>query len=678
MAILAWMVAGPAAQAGKVETWRHDSSAAFGRGTKERVVVSDAGRVGLSRVLRPSAPLDAAHVWDLARDPSGVVYAATGDAGKVFRRDAKGGDWSLAYDASDTQVLSLAVLPDGRVFGGTGPSGQVVEITGTEHPASRPDPSVQYVWDLAADADGNLYAATGPTGQLWKRAQDGAWSKLLDSRHPHLLCLAIAPDRSVYAGSDGEGLVYRVAPDGKVSIAYDAAQNEVRSLAVAPDGTVFAGTAAAAEGTGGGPTRGLPPQAARDRPGIIRVSAFRQAPGTATPKPPAPGENAIYRISPDGAVREVFRARVMIFTLVWHVDDRLIAGTGPDGQLFEVRHRETVPIARLDTGQVLSLAPASDGLLIGTGDPGSVLTLAETYRESGTLTSDVLDAKLISRFGAIRWQAECPEGTSLAIQVRTGNVGEPDETWSEWSDPQRDPTTAMAHVPPGRFAQYRAALETKDSSVTPALHGISIRYQTINLAPELTRIDVPDLSEGDGATRQVQLKLKWEATDPNGDDLAYSLDIRKDGWPDWVRLGDRPLTDKTFDWDTTAVPAGVYRVRVTAMDRPSNPPDEALTRERMSEPFLVDHQAPGVTVNAEGQVAQVAVKDELTRIVRASYALDGGDWIAVFPNDRLFDTRSEAISIDLPRLKAGTHVLTVRATDAAGNSGAGDVVFETR
>src|SRR6185312_13322211 len=163
--------------------------------------------------------LDAARVWDLARTAQGVVYAATGDGGKVFRREGNDeSPWTVAYDAGDTQALSLAVLPDGQVFVGTGPTGQVVNVTDPKHAASRPDKGVQYIWDLAADGKGNLYAATGPTGELWKRSPSGAWSRLLDSKHSHLLCVAVAPDGTIYAGSDGEGLVYRVRPDGKTSV----------------------------------------------------------------------------------------------------------------------------------------------------------------------------------------------------------------------------------------------------------------------------------------------------------------------------------------------------------------------------------------------------------------------------------------------------------------------------
>ncbi len=296
----------------------------------------------------------------------------------------------------------------------------------------------------------------------------------------------------------------------------------------------------------------------------------------------------------------------------------------------------------------------------------------------GTLTSDVLDAKLISRFGALAWKVDTPPGTSVSVQVRTGNVGEPDETWSGWSPEQSDPTLASAHVPPGRFAQYRVKLATTDPGSSPELRSVAIRYQTANLPPEIARVDVPDVASADGATRQARLTIRWDATDPNGDDLAYTLAIRKDGWPDWVKLGGDPLTETSFGWDISTVPDGTYRVRVTASDRPSNSPADALVRDRVSDPFLVDHQPPTVSVEAKSGGVSVAIKDDQTRIVKAAYALDGGEWVPVFPVDGLFDTPTESITIPLPDLKLGTHVLMVRATDAAGNLGTGDVVISGR
>jgi hypothetical protein len=388
----------------------------------------------------------------------------------------------------------------------------------------------------------------------------------------------------------------------------------------------------------------------------------------------------VYRIDADGVPREVFRAKALIYALAWQ-GDRLLVGTGPEGQLYEVRNlgQESAPIARLDNGQVLAMLEESPGqLILGTGDPGAVVRLLPGYVERGTLTSDVHDTKLISRFGALSWRAERPEGTSVTLQARTGNVAEPDETWSAWSSEQADPQSARALVPPGRFVQYRATLATRNPAVSPELRSVALSYQTANLPPEINKIDVPDIAAADGVTRQTRLTLRWDVTDPNGDDLNYTLHIRKEGWTEWVPLGTSPLTETNFNWDTTAVPAGLYRVRVTASDRPSNNPDDSLSRERTSDPFLVDHESPGVTIAPRGRGAVVSLRDNLTRLVKAAYALDSGEWVPVFPDDGLFDTPGETITIRLPDLKPGTHVLMVRATDAAGNVGTGDALIEVR
>lgn len=188
---------------------------------------------------------------------------------------------------------------------------------------------------------------------------------------------------------------------------------------------------------------------------------------------------------------------------------------------------------------------------------------------------------------------------------------------------------------------------------------------------------VPDLTAADGVARQIRFALRWDVADPNDDELAFTLFVRKEGWPDWVKLTETPLTDRTYSWDTTAVPAGNYRLKLVASDRPSNPADTAMTRELASDSFVVDHQSPTVSVAAEDRVVKIVLKDDLTRLVKAAYALDGGEWQAIFPDDGLFDTNRETITLALPNLKPGTHVLTVRATDAAGNLGAGDVVFKS-
>jgi hypothetical protein len=534
---------------------------------------------------------------------------------------------------------------------------------------------------------------------------------LYDSKSTHLLSVAVAPYGQVYAGSDGEGLIYRVGREGKATILFDAPQSDIRTLLVTQDGTLYAGTAAEAGGSGGsrnslfltrsgssrsldmnGPERTVGGRGEEDA-SVIRVAQTPPAQpgpsgkpprppggGSATPKPVMPGDNAVYRIDSDGVPREVLRVKALVHAIAW-VDDHLWVGTGPEGQLYEVRERgeESAPVAKLDNGQILSLLPEPEGgLLIGTGDPGGVLRLSAQYAAVGRLVSEVHDTRLVSRFGTMRWRAVQPPGTAVTVQARTGNVSEPDETWSDWSPEQADTTMAQVASPPGRFVQYRVKLATSDPRHTPELRSVALSYRTSNLAPEITRVDVPDLSIADGAVRQTRLNIRWEVTDPNEDDLSFTVSVRKEGWPDWIRLTEDPITERSYSWDTTAFPSGLYRVRVVASDRPSNSPDDALTRERESLSFLVDHDPPRVGLTSKDRGASISLTDDLTRITKAEYAVDGGRWTPIFPDDGIFDSLHEQITLSLSGLGEGTHILMVKATDAAGNIGTGDMLLEIK
>ena len=156
--------------------------------------------------------------------------------------------------------------------------------------------------------------------------------------------------------------------------------------------------------------------------------------------------------------------------------------------------------------------------------------------------------------------------------------------------------------------------------------------------------------------------------------------MKKEGWPSWIALTENPVTESKYEWDSTSVPGGFYRVRLVASDRLSNRPEDALTRDRESEPFLIDHEAPKVAIErkGDGPTLRIRLADDATRLTKAAYAIDGGDWRPIFPDDSLFDAQRETITLKLAELKSGTHVVMVRATDAAGNIGTADVVFEAK
>src|SRR5262249_11361646 len=318
------------------------------------------------------------------------------------------------------------------------------------------------------------------------------------------------------------------------------------------------------------------------------------------PSCPSGGENSLYRIAADGTVREVFREKALVLSQL-RQNGRLFVGTGMDGQLFEVNEatRERSEIARLDNGQILCMCRRADGsIVLGTGDPGRLYVLEDKYTARGTVVSEVLDAKIISKWGALRWKADAPAGTAATVAVRSGNVAEPDETWSDWSAELTDAQQAGIPAPTARFLQYRVTLTSDSPAATPVFHGLTLRYMTTHPAPEVGKIETPDLDAGN-LEEPKRLRFKWSATDPNEDELTYSLFVRKEGWKSWVLLEDN-LSKTEYEWDTTTVPSGVYELKVVASDRKDNPDEDALTGERVTSPFVVSHQPPAVTVKVVG------------------------------------------------------------------------------
>jgi hypothetical protein len=432
----------------------------------------------------------------------------------------------------------------------------------------------------------------------------------------------------------------------------------VRALLVTPD-AIFAGTSAPVARKGSGSSG--PPSKADDRG-------------------PPPGENSLYRIARDGSVRELYRDKTMILRLA-QARGKVLVATGMQGQLFEINEttKEKTEIARLDAGQIHCLLQRRDGsLVLGTGDAGKLYVLEDRLAAKGTVLSEVLDTKLQSKWGAMSWKCEQPAGSSVTVAVRSGNVADPDDTWSGWSAEQTNPADSKALAPLGRYLQYRVTLTSDSPKATPEFRQFALRYQTINQAPEIASLDVPDLDAKDVETAK-KLKIRWNASDPNDDELTFNIYCKKEGWKDWVLLEENH--DKSnYDWDTTGFPSGLYQIKVVASDRKDNAAEDALSAERISSPVPVTHLPPSVTLKVVGYdgakaIIEASASDAYVRLTEASFAVDGKRWTNVFPTDGLFDSKSESFRFKTDELRPGTHVLVLRVRNAAGNVGAADVVL---
>ncbi len=643
----------PSAHAGKVKLWHQYQQSHYDKAKFKNAVVTSEGVLRLSREIKPLATIAATNVWDLAEDKAGNLYAATGDEGKLLKITPQG-KMTVVHTSKDGHLFSLIAAGD-AVYAGTGPTGKLLKIAADGTVTTVVENLDSYIWSLAYDASTqSLYAGTGPKGKIYRITPDGKSSVFYTTKQEHILCLAVGDKGTVYAGTDKGGLVYRIDSAGKGFVLYHANQPEVRTLFATP-GAVYAGTSAP----------------------VARKGGFGSTGGKFDgPASPAPGENSLYRIAPDGAVRELYRDKTMILR-IGQAQGKLLLATGMQGQLFEVNEatKEKTEIARLDVGQIHCLLIRRDGsIVLGTGDPGKLFVLSDRFASEGTVVSEVLDAKMQSKWGTLTWNQI---GAGVTVAIRSGNVADPDDTWSDWSAEQKSPGPTKA--PLGRYVQYRATLKSDDAKSTPEVRQFALRYQTLNQSPEITSIDVPDFDTKDIDSKK--LKIKWNATDPNDDELTYNVYCKKDGWTDWVLLEEN--YDKTnFDWDTASFPTGNYRVKISVSDRKDNPAEDSLSAERISNPVAVTHLPPSVTLKVVGvanggTIIEATASDPYVRLTEASYAVDGKRWINVFPTDGLFDSKTETFRFTTDALRPGTHVLVLRVRNAAGTFGSADAVLTT-
>jgi hypothetical protein len=322
---------------------------------------------------------------------------------------------------------------------------------------------------------------------------------------------------------------------------------------------------------------------------------------------------------------------------------------------------------------------------MGTGDQGRVYQYAQGFVKDGQYTSEVFDAKFPARFGAVTWTGKFPPGASVEVATQSGNVAEPDASWSEWSAPYPASGQNVAS-PAARFIRYRLKLKTAAPKAAPVVDGVRIAYLTSNQPPRVKSIKVTTPEDkGKAADKAVgQVEVSWQAEDPNADKMQYTLEFRTRGDAAWRMLEEK--TDKTsYTWKTDAVPDGTYEVRLTASDSPDNPKDVALSHFRVSEPFAVDNTRPAVVVTVRPgdpksgkATGDVVMTDVGGRLKSAEYSLDSGDWQAILPDDRIFDSPNEKATLPLADLKEGEHTITVRATDASGNVGAASRTFTVK
>ena len=708
--------------------WQVSTEDEFLEGEVENLSIDAYGRLtlgpGTATVYESSAPF----LWTLTPAPDGVVFVGSGNEGQVFRVDANGSS-SVFFDAEELEVHAIAPAPGGGIYAATSPDGKIYRVTAAGTGTVFFDPPDKYIWSLAVDQAGNVFAGTGDKGLIYKIGTDGRGAPFYQTKATHVMALAFDRQGRLLAGTESPGRVFQIDATGKPFVLLDSPYNEIHALRVDSRGTVYA---AAVSGRGA-PAQERPPvqtpEPAPPQPvasvstevlSITIAGDVGAMPAGATP-PAAPrgnqglGAGAVYRITPDGASDLLWQPREDTpYDLAFDSDGSVLVATGNRGKMYRLSGDPMQPtlVTRAVVQQVTALVPDGAGrMLFATSNPGKVFRLSSGRADRGTYTSDVRDAQSVATWGAIKWQAVVPAGTTIEIATRSGNTRTADETWSDWSRPYADESGSPIASPRARYLQWRAML-TASRGQSPVLTSVTAAYLPRNARPRVSSITIhppgtvfqrpfptgePEIAgfEGDTPDRRAAaqnaassgpnanqpalgrrtyqkglLTFVWRAEDENRDQMRYDVLYRREGDTTWKPLK-RALTDPIFVWDTTSVPNGRYVARILASDLPSNAPDAALTGSMESTAFEVDNTPPTITIasvrrDATRSVIAFDVRDADSAVQKAEYSLDGDQWHTVYPRDGIADSRFEQFELALEGQPAAPNVI-IRATDTLNN-----------
>jgi hypothetical protein len=721
------LAAAPPLPAAQPQFWRIEGAREFLEGDLEGLTVDSEGRVRLAPAQKALHNPETPFAWALARDAKGVLFAGTGNDGKVFRLEA--GAASVFFDAPEMEVHALAFGPDGRLYVGSSPDGKVYVVDKAGKSDTFYDPTERYIWALAFDKAGNLIVATGSDGRLHRVDAKGKAAILLSSPETHLTALATDGAGHIYAGSAPGGILYRLDAAGKVFVLHDSAFREVKALDVGADGSLYAAVidGREKESAPAVPTIIIPsmpvvpdavppvlePGTPTGQPAALQTPAPSPSPRGAEPARGGPIKGGLLKVLPSGDVETLWSSPDDTPHALALTPEGALVGTGNKGKLYRVRDDRTwAMVGTFAAEQVTALVRLSEGrVALATSNPGRLHTLENGAGETGHFVSKVKDAETAASWGRIRWEAAQPAGTHLQVMTRSGNTGTPDDTWSAWSDAHTRGEGEVVRSDKARFLQLKVVLNGK-AGASPVLDAVSTAYLQRNLRPQVSAITVHaagevfqkplslggemeilglDTSVATPESRQASARLSalsmgtfgrrlfqkgiqtlsWRAEDPNGDTLSYEVHYRRLG-DDRSRLLRKGLTDAVLAWDTSTVPNGRYLVKVVASDAPSNPEALALSGDKESTLFDVDNTPPTVTATlAAGRPAriQAVARDDSSLVRRAEYSVDGGRWQEIHPADGISDAREESYEFSPQGLDgAGPHLVVVRATDLLGNA----------
>lgn len=723
-------------RAATTTTWEMNTYQDFLKGRFQDISLDRDGRLSVAPKLETVFSSGQPEIWSIARAPDGSIYAGTGHRGRVYQI-APSGATNLIWTADQPEVFAVAVDPEGVLYAATSPDGKVYRIEkgkATEFFA----PQAKYIWALAFAKDGTLFVGAGNPGNIYRVDKTGKAETYYQTGQSHVTALALDSRGNLLAGTEPNGLLYRISAKDKAFVLYNASLPEIRSIVPMPDGTIYAAAlggsianrnvplttslTSASNVYVTAPTTSITVTDSSDsqedtdikpKADAPKAAAATSVPQTTVTSPlteiPGVDKSAVYKINPDDTVETLWTSKdENVYSLVARPNGPLYFSTDGQGRLYRLgADRKATLIVETNEGEATRLLESPNGLLAATGDMGKVFRLADAAGPSGSYESPVHDSGSVARWGRISWRNA---GGKVQIQTRSGNSARPDRTWSDWSEPLTDAQNSLIRSPNARYIQWRASLEGPNAAIEnvslaylpqnnpPVVRSISVSMQnsaqkaaavsassSTAAAYSITVTDTGETSTAAGTPTQTlshgsasQIQITWQADDPDGDKLLYSIYFRGEDETQWKLLRAN-IAENTLLLDGDVLADGRYYFRVIATDLPSNAANAARTDELVSSPVLIDNTPPVVTLSAPRRAndrleVDADVADQSSPLRICEYSLDAGPWTPVEAADGVTDSPREQFHIAVDHLRPGEHLLVVRAYDTANNAGLAKVV----
>lgn len=688
------------------QKWEIRNKDDFLRGKLSGISVSYDGVLSLSPKEDPvEAPVEDFYL-SLLLTPQGEIFLGTGHAGKIYKI-GKSGKMELYFQVPEMDVLCLARDRKGNLYAGTSPNGKIYKITEKGQGGSFFNPREKYIWDLFFIERGVLLAAVGENGGIYQINMEGEGIQILKTEENHVLCVEKDLNEDIIAGTGGSGRVYRITRGKKPSILFESPYEEIRSVALDREGNIYAAA--------GG--RIVSPREVREFP--VAAQAESGVSITVTPAPVQAKEilslsqmqpGALFKINFKGIAKRVWQSSdELIYSLSWdETEKKLLFGTGDKGRVYSLDRSEKISLLiQKNSAQAYSLVPFGPKIYLLSNNPPGLSVIQPEQILEGEYLSQVIDTQTVSSWGRMDWESEVPSGCNLQFQTRSGNSSRPGATWSDWSPPYQKTEGEQILSPKARYLQFKVMFKARSGKASPLLRRISLFYLQTNLAPEITMLTMlppnvvylkppiqaevvwgadTDISERTkNAAREIALivpkkierkgfqTVVWEAEDANGDNLVYSLYIRKEGEEEWRILRDK-WTDTIYAFDTLTYPDGVYFLKVVALDTPSNPSGMEQKAEKVSRPLVIDNSLPtikGFRVDKDRNklIVSFAAEDSMSSIQEVKYLIRPGEWISIFPRDGICDSRQERFRVSITLPAVFDNMITVKVQDSHGNIG---------